>query len=107
MPDHTANIPAVTHTPEKIAYDLWCIQEDWLGMGRSLEGLDALLTEFHQRYPHLDSTLIAEGIALFLADQIRVKRERLTQRQRLLLPLIVCGHGCHVTSPHPLRLHSR
>ena len=62
------------HTPEKIAFELWCIQEQRLQEKRPLEHLDDLLVELQRRYPELEPEMIDQGIQQFAELWLRMAR---------------------------------
>ncbi|MBK8168652.1 MAG: hypothetical protein IPK64_22115 [bacterium] len=82
----------------RIAYDLWCLQENRLSDTLPLKGFDALVAEFRLRNPALEDAVVREGAALFLKVQIEGQRARVMQRERLLFCIVVRSAG-HPIAP--------
>ena len=68
--------------PKRIAYDLWCIQEDRRIAGQPLENLDALVRALREQQPQLPDEAIHRGIEHFLAWMLAETTTRLAGRQR-------------------------
>ena len=51
---------------QRIAYDLWCLQENLRLAGQPLQPLDCLVDTLQKRNPSLKDTILESGIALFL-----------------------------------------
>ena len=72
--------------PKRIAYDLWCIQEDRRIAGQPLENLDALVRELRERQPQLPDAALHQGVEHFLAWMLAETAARLAGRQRYFFP---------------------
>ena len=68
--------------PKRIAYDLWCIQEDRRMAGQPLENLDALVRALREQQPQLPDAALHQGVEHFLAWMLAETAARLAGRQR-------------------------
>ena len=68
--------------PKRIAYDLWCIQEDRRIAGQPLENLDALVRALREQQPQLPDAALHQGVEHFLAWMLAETAARLAGRQR-------------------------
>jgi len=70
---------------KRIAYDLWCIQEDRRMAGQPLENLDALVRALREQQPQLPDAALHQGVEHFLAWALAETAARLAGRQRALV----------------------
>lgn len=68
--------------PKRLAYDLWCIQEDRRIAGQPLENLDVLVRALRARYPTLNEDLLQQGVEQFLAFMVVDQAQSCARRQR-------------------------
>lgn len=68
--------------PKRLAYDLWCIQEDRRIAGQPLENLDVLVRALRARYPTLNEDLLQQGVEQFLAFMVVDQAQSWARRQR-------------------------
>lgn len=69
----------------RIAYELWCLQEDRRSAGLPVQSLSTLIGALQTRHPRLAEAMIDQAVALFLARQFeetRVQLDRHRQWQR-------------------------
>ena len=71
--------------PKRIAYDLWCIQEDRRMAGQPLENLDALVRALREQQPQLPKETLHQGVEHFLAWMLADATGRLAGRRRCVL----------------------
>lgn len=72
-------------TRHQVAFELWCIHENYCLANRSPEGVAALLDRLRERHPYLSEPLIEEGLELFTENRFLELEQRLWGRRRLLL----------------------
>lgn len=66
-PEFSRNAHQLDREPQRIAYDLWCLQENRRIACQPLESLDGLIHTLRARNPWLEASDIERGTALFLA----------------------------------------
>ena len=68
--------------PQRIAYDLWCLQENHRLDGKPLQPLGCLVDILQKRNPGLEDTILESGIALFLERTFAEIRQSSAVRHR-------------------------
>ena len=68
--------------PQRIAYDLWCLQENRRMAGQTLEPLNELVHALRARNPWLEEADIARGIDVFLTRTVMEVARSFTARHR-------------------------
>ena len=68
--------------PKRLAYDLWCIQEDRRIAGQPLENLDVLIRTLRERSPTLNEDVLQQGVEQFLAFMVVDQAQSFARRQR-------------------------
>lgn len=71
--------------PKRIAYDLWCLQEDRRIAGQPLENLDALVRTLREQQPQLPDETLHQGVEHFLTWMLADAAGRLAGRHRCVL----------------------
>lgn len=66
----------------RIAYELWCLQEDHRAAGLPVQGLSTLIAELRVRHPRLKDVAIDQGVDLFLARLFEEHQQRLAHHRR-------------------------
>ena len=70
--------------PKRVAYDLWCIQEDRRMAGRPLQSTEMLVRELREHQPQWPEDAIHRGVAHFLAWMLADHAAHIAWRQRYL-----------------------
>ena len=86
--------------PKRIAYDLWCLQEDRRIAGQPLENLDALVRELRERQPQLPDAALHQGVEHFLAWMLAETAARLAGRQRYFFQIHRGAVPARSRTPH-------
>ncbi len=103
-----AERPGTPPSPQWIAYELWCLQENHRLAGPALASLDTLIHTLRTRHPTLDAADLQRGLDLFLAQTGAEILQSCATHHRLLWLLhrsgwqTLRGHDRRPTSPPPL-----
>lgn len=69
----------------RVAYELWCLQEDRRDAHQPVGGLDALIFELRQRHPQLDQAVVDQAAELFLNRMFEESIVQITQHREWIL----------------------
>lgn len=97
------NQPTNRYNAQRVAYELWCIEQDRRDARQLVGGLGPLISVLRERHPRLEETVIDRAVDLFLYrlfedNQARVTRHREWILQASLPPIRaprgLGGDGC-------------
>jgi len=97
------NQPKNRYNAQRVAYELWCIEQDRLDTRQLVGGLGPLISVLRERHPRLKEAVIDRAVGLFLDRLFEDHQARVTRHQAWILqaslPLIraprgLGGDGC-------------
>ena len=108
-PECSRNPHRLDREPQRIAYDLWCLQENRRIARQPLASLDGLIHTLRARNPWLEASDIERGTALFLAWTLTEVTRSCAARHRYVfeVPRLRSRTGvgcapCPATDPSPV-----
>ncbi|MCB1771176.1 MAG: hypothetical protein KDJ31_15995 [Candidatus Competibacteraceae bacterium] len=71
--------------PRRVAYELWCLQEERRDARVPVGGLGSLILELRRRHPRLEQSVVDQAVDIFLNQQIEESRAQIIRHREWIL----------------------